>query len=164
MASSSETINQPKLSRRSFLGIAFFGTLSLFIATSIAATLKFLKPQSTGGFGGLVYAGRVEEFPPGSVSHVLAGRCYIVRTPQGFLALWQRCTHLGCSVPWVEEADDFHCPCHGSLFDRLGLVLGGPAPRPLDVFPVIIRSGEVWVDTGKPIQRTGFDPELITDA
>jgi cytochrome b6-f complex iron-sulfur subunit len=155
---------QPKITRRSFLGISFFGVLGLFVVQSIAAAVKFLKPISTGGFGGMIYAGRVEEFPIGSVNHILAGRCYVVRIEDGFLALWQRCTHLGCSVPWAEDIDEFHCPCHGSLFDKVGLVTGGPAPRPLDIFPVIIRSGEVWVDTGKPIQRTQFEPDQVTGA
>ena len=160
-----ETVmTERKISRRSFLGLAFAGVLGLLVLQSLAALLKFLKPVNTGGFGGLVYAGRVEEFPVGSVSYVLAGRCYIVRLPSGFLAIWQRCTHLGCSVPWDEEADDFHCPCHGSLFNTVGELISGPAPRPLDLFPVSISGGEVWVDTGDPIQRARFSPEQVTGA
>lgn len=153
-----------KFSRRSFLGLSFFGILGLLLAQSIAVMLKFLKPINTGGFGGLIYAGRVEEFAIGSVAYILAGRCYIVRTEAGFLALWQRCPHLGCSVPWAEEEEEFHCPCHGSLFNTVGEVMEGPAPRPLDLFPVTIRSGEVWVDTGNPIQRSRFEPDQITGA
>ena len=80
------------------------------------------------------------------------------------MALWQRCTHLGCAIPWVDEEDQYHCPCHGSLFNVVGEVLGGPAPRPMDLFPVTIRQGEVWVDTNTPIERTEFDPSQITGA
>lgn len=158
------TIKPNAIPRRGFLNLAFFGSLGLLLAQSLAALLKYLKPVSSGGFGGEVYAGRVDEFPVGSVNRVLAGRFYLVRTEQGFMALWQRCTHLGCSVPWVEGESQFHCPCHGSLFNNLGEVTGGPAPRPLDQFPISIRNGEIWVDTGKPIQRSRFDASQVTRA
>lgn len=110
----------------------------------------------------MVFAGQIDEFAIGSINHILAGRFYILRTVDGLLALWHRCTHLGCAVPWVEEEDQFHCPCHGSLFNKVGEVTGGPAPRPLDIFPVTITNGEVWVDTGNPIQRTRFDSSQIS--
>ncbi len=152
------------LSRRSFLGIAWGGSLAVLLGQAVIALLNYLRPVASGGFGGQVYAGKVEEFAINSVNRILAGRFFIVRSPEGFLALWQKCTHLGCAVPWVEEEGQFHCPCHGSLFDRNGEVLGGPAPRPLDTFPVTVRSGEVWVDTSKPTQRSKFDPSQITGA
>jgi cytochrome b6-f complex iron-sulfur subunit len=152
------------LSRRSFLGIAWGGSLAVLVGQALIALLNYMRPVSSSGFGGLIYAGKVEEFAINSVNRILAGRFFIARSPEGFLALWQKCTHLGCAVPWVEEEGQFHCPCHGSLFDRHGEVLGGPAPRPMDIFPVSVRSGEVWVDTSKPTERTEFDPSQITGA
>lgn len=154
--------SRSKISRRSFLGLTLFGVLGLFLAQSLVALLRFLKPLPSSGFGGLVYAGEVDEFPVGSVNHVLKGRFYLVHTEDGFLALWQRCTHLGCSVPWEEAENDFHCPCHGSTFDYVGVVTGGPAPRPLDFFPILIENGEIWVDTGDPIKRTQYDVDQVT--
>jgi len=154
----------PKSSRRNFLGLALIGGLAVLLSQSLAALLKFLKPVSTGGFGGEIFAGRVEEFAIDSVSRVLKGRFYLVRRDDGFLALWQKCTHLGCSVPWLEEEGHFHCPCHGSVFNQSGEVIGGPAPRPMDLFPISIRSGDVWVDTGKPIQRSRFENDQVTGA
>ncbi len=156
--------NKSTLSRRQFLGIAWTGSLALFFAQMAVAFLKFIKPVTSGGFGGLVYAGKIEEFAIGSINRILKGRFYISRTEDGIIALWQKCTHLGCAVPWVEEEGRFHCPCHGSLFNKVGEVIGGPAPRPLDYFPSEIRSGEVWVDTSQPIQRKKFDPSQITGA
>ncbi|MBN1665883.1 MAG: Rieske 2Fe-2S domain-containing protein, partial [Anaerolineales bacterium] len=126
------------LSRRSFLGIAWAGSLSLFFAQALIAVLKFLKPVSTGGFGGWIFAGQLEAFSIDTVNRILAGRFYISRTPEGLIALWQKCPHLGCAVPWDENQGVFHCPCHGSTFNRVGEVLGGPAPRALDYFPVEI--------------------------
>lgn len=164
MAEESPKMTRKGLTRRQFLGISWAGSLAVLFGQSLVALLNFLRPVTSGGFGGLVYAGKVEEFAINSVNRVLKGRFYIVRTEDGLLALWQKCTHLGCAVPWVEAENQFHCPCHGSLFNRVGEVIGGPAPRPLDIFPITIKSGEVWVDTSKPIQRTRFDPSQITGA
>ncbi len=52
--------------------------------------------------------------------------------PKDMLILNSRCTHLGCTVNWKEEANAFLCPCHDAKFDATGKVLGGPPPRPLD--------------------------------
>lgn len=151
--------------RRSFLGIAWLGSLVALLGQLGAVLYRFIQPVSTGGFGDLVRAGFVDEFPPGSISLIKAGRFYLQRFENGsFLALWQRCTHLGCSVPWDEGAGRYHCPCHGSLFNVEGEVTGGPAPRPLDYFPVVIQNGEVFVDTGNPQQRSQFDPDQTTQA
>ena len=48
------------------------------------------------------------------------------------LILNSRCTHLGCTVNWKDEAQAFVCPCHDAKFSKEGVVLGGPPPRPLD--------------------------------
>ena len=152
------------LSRSQFLGIAWGGSVSLVVAQMGVALLRFIEPVSSGGYGGTIYAGKIEEFTINSVNRILAGRFYISRTENGIIALWQKCTHLGCSVPWVEEEGQFHCPCHGSLFDEVGDVVGGPAPRSLDFFPSEIRSEEVWVDTSLPTERSKHDPSHITGA
>jgi len=43
-----------------------------------------------------------------------------------------RCTHLGCTVNWKDDARAFLCPCHDAKFSEEGAVLDGPPPRPLD--------------------------------
>jgi cytochrome b6-f complex iron-sulfur subunit len=160
--------NQKKqqfIKRRQFLAWAWGTSMAALGGGMLASLFKFIQPVTAGGFGGLVRAGRVDEFLPGSMSHIKAGRFFLYRLEDGsFLAMWQRCTHLGCSVPWDQAQGQFHCPCHGSLFDRKGEVQGGPAPRPLDVFPVTITNNEVFVDTGSAIQRSQFDPKQTTKA
>jgi cytochrome b6-f complex iron-sulfur subunit len=153
-----------RFDRRQFLGVAWAGALAVMAVQALITLTRFLKPVSSGGFGGQVYAGKVDEFPIGSVNRVLSGRFYLIRNGDGFLALWQRCTHLGCAVPWDENEAQFHCPCHGSLFNTVGEVIGGPAPRPMDIFPVVIRSGEVWVDTSQPMERSRYDSSQATPA
>jgi carotenoid phi-ring synthase / carotenoid chi-ring synthase len=45
------------------------------------------------------------------------------------------CTHQGCTVH-PNENGEFHCPCHGAVFDQDGKVLRGPAQRDLPRFKV----------------------------
>jgi cytochrome b6-f complex iron-sulfur subunit len=146
------------LNRRGFLGLAFVGALAAVAGQWLGALYQFLRPPKSQGFGGMIYAGRIEEFPQGSVNRIMAGRFYITHGEDGLLALYQKCTHLGCSVPWAEAEGQFHCPCHGSLFTKKGEVVGGPAPRPLDLFQIFIKNGEVWVDTSQPKQRNRYEP------
>ena len=56
-----------------------------------------------------------------------------------------QCTHLGCGYRWDDGERKFKCPCHGSMFDVNGSVIGGPAPRPLDRLPVKIEKGVLYV-------------------
>lgn len=126
-------------------------------------SLAYLQPRlAEGEFGGLITAGKVSDFPPGSVTHIPAARCYLSRLPDGgFLAIYQRCTHLGCSVPWDQTAQQFVCPCHSSSFDAQGDVLNPPAVRPLDIFPIVIEEDVVKIDTGSPVARQQIDPTQV---
>ncbi len=75
------------------------------------------------------------------------------------MALWWRCPHLGCTVPPYDmAADEFHCPCHGSIYNYEGERTGGPAPRLMDYMAVEIDNGDVLVDTGNIIERQDYQP------
>ncbi len=151
--------------RRRFLFMSWTLTTLAVFGQSIVGLWEMLKPRiPPGGFGGVVKAGNVDEFEAGSVNHVQVGRFYLIRVDEGFLALWQRCTHLGCIVPWDEEAGEFRCPCHSSVFNTRGEVMSGAAPRPMDLFPIEIRDGEILVDTGQIIERDEFAPTQATSA
>jgi len=146
--------------RRKILMTAWgVATLALFGQAGVAMASFFKPTVKVGGFGGEVIAGKPNEFKPGTVSPIREGHCYMARQKDGgYLALWWRCTHLGCTMPWRQEENQFHCPCHGSLFNQQGEVLGGPAPRPLDLFPIKLVDGNLVVNTGAPLARTAFDP------
>jgi Rieske Fe-S protein len=152
------------LTRRDFLGIGWAFSLVALFGQAGFGLARFLAPRTEpGGFGGRVIAGRADEFQPGTVSHVQKGRFYISRLKDGgYLALWQRCTHLGCTVPWREDEGRFHCPCHSSIFTAVGEVVSGPAPRPLDIFPIEVVDGDLVINTGEPIERSKFDPSQVT--
>ena len=70
---------------------------------------------------------------------------------QGYVALYQKCPHLGCRVPWCQTSQWFECPCHGSKYNRVGEKRGGPAPRGMDRFALEVAGGDVIVDTSIPI-------------
>jgi len=50
--------------------------------------------------------------------------------PGEFVAVSNRCAHLGCPVRFVEAAGNFICPCHGGVYDFQGKRIGGPPVRP----------------------------------
>ncbi len=157
---SSEPKPTSPITRRGFLGAVWAVSLLGLVGQAGAALYEFFQPRILpGGFGGKVIAGRPTEFKKNSVAYVQAGHFYLVRLDDGgYLALWQRCTHLGCTVPWRKDEKQFHCPCHSSLYNIKGEVIGGPAPRALDLFPMQLVNGNLVVDTGQPIQREKYDP------
>jgi cytochrome b6-f complex iron-sulfur subunit len=147
------------ISRRDILKVTWAGLGALATVEIGGLALAYTQPRLVEGeYGSLINVGAVDDFPPGSVTHVPNGRFYLSRLQDGgFLAISQRCTHLGCNAPWVQEQNAFVCPCHNSQFTPEGDVLNPPAPRPLDLFPVTIENGSVIVNTGSPITREEYD-------
>ncbi|AFY71666.1 UDP-galactopyranose mutase [Thalassoporum mexicanum PCC 7367] len=70
-----------------------------------------------------------------------AGDDVYAAMPDAKEALSLTCTHQGCSVH-MEADGNFHCPCHGAMFDSSGKVVRGPAERDLDKFDVVSHQGE----------------------
>lgn len=151
------------VTRRSFLTMAWAAIGGLAAVEVGGVLLAYLQPRlAEGEFGGSVIAGAVDDFPPGSVTHIVNGRFYVTRFADGgFLALYQRCTHLGCAVPWDQAAGKFICPCHNSEFEDNGKVINPPAPRPLDLFALTIEDSQVLVDTGNPVARDTFSASQV---
>lgn len=154
--------------RRNFLArlLAGLGVLAGLEAAWIAvSTLGARRRAATMDGTGLLEAGPVGRFAPGSVTPFPEAELYLARLDDGgFLALHRKCTHLGCSVPWRPDEQRFACPCHASAFDIRGAVLNAPATRPLDLFAVEIEHGRVLVDTSRKMRRAAFDPEQVARA
>jgi menaquinol-cytochrome c reductase iron-sulfur subunit len=70
-----------------------------------------------------------------------------------FIAFSINCTHLGCPVRWLADANLFMCPCHGGVYYQDGAVAAGPPPLPLPRYPVRILNGDVQIQTS-PIPIT----------
>lgn len=64
-----------------------------------------------------------------------------------FTAFAVNCTHLGCPVRWLSDADLFMCPCHGGVYYDDGEVAAGPPPKPLPQYPARVRNGQVEIRT-----------------
>ena len=151
---------QPKMlpPRRHFLTFLWSALGLAALAELIWVAGSFLRPGRTvlkdAASEGLMAAGTVDAFQPGTVTAFPRGRFYLVRLADGgFLALSRRCPHLGCTLPWVAEENQFVCPCHASAFDIQGAVIRSPAPRGMDLHPVAIENAVVNVDTVRIVRR-----------
>ncbi len=159
--------NQKDDSRRSFLNKLWIVLGFVALAEFIAVGVAFLRPGKSKALQDsddtVIIGGAVDKFLPNSVTAFVRGRFYLARLEDGgFLALSRKCTHLGCTLPWVEKENKFICPCHASTFDITGKVISAPAPRALDIYTVIIENNIVKVDTSKPIKRNEFSSEQVT--
>jgi len=161
-----EEVTEPAVSRRGILRVGFWTAMGVFLAGTGGAALNLIYPRKVTGFGGKVNAGPLDKFPPGSKTQVTEGRFWLVHLTQeqggpGLLALWWKCPHLGCTVPWREnftftdpntgqtKAGWFRCPCHGSTYTDAGVRVFGPAPRSMDTMALTVENGRITVDTGK---------------
>jgi cytochrome b6-f complex iron-sulfur subunit len=161
-------LGQTTSSRRSFVWKLWLGLGGLALAEYVWLTVDFLRPRRSragGAESSIIVAGPLEGFEPSSVTAFQKGKFYLVRLEGGgFLALSRECTHLGCTVPWISEENQFVCPCHSSSYDIRGDVLSPPAPRALDLFAVRIENGIVKVDVSEPLRRQSYDAAQVTRA
>ncbi len=70
---------------------------------------------------------------------------YIIKKGGQIKALSAVCPHLGCTVPWDADRNEFVCPCHGGVFAPDGTHLSGPPPRSLDSLDTKVSGGKVMV-------------------
>jgi len=152
--------------RRSFLNSLWIILGGVALAEFVAVAFAFLRPPKSKALREkaetIITAGAVERFTRDSVTAFVRGKFYLARLEDGgFLALSRTCTHLGCTVPWIEKDMKFACPCHGSTFDITGNVIDPPAPRALNIYPIAIENNIIKVDTRKPIKRSTFRVEQV---
>lgn len=165
------------VTRRQFFNRSIVAMMGLSLSGFGAAVLAFLWPQLGSGFGSKITAGKLDEIiatvrDSREPYYVSVGRFYVVPYPKdavtkaqsiyspavlpgmeaGVVALYQKCPHLGCRVPFCTTAQWFECGCHGSQYNRVGEKKFGPAPRGMDRFPVEVSNGTVVVDTGTQVQ------------
>ena len=185
------------VTRRQFLNRGLVTAVGFGLAGFGAAMLGFLWPlQGLGGFGGTVNVGKLADIlaaidAQAKPFYAAQARAYLVRYPKdnptalaaakkiykpaiykdmselGIVALYQRCVHLGCRVPFCPTSQWFECPCHGSKYNRVGEKKAGPAPRGLDRFyatqtgdtSIIVDTGNIFL--GPPIgtDTTGQNAE-----
>ncbi len=143
-----ENIFDQKMSRRSFLDWLIRGGLFATLAGMLAPALAYLWPVThRGPATGMAEIGREDEIPVGGSKKMVTGgtTLLVVRTAKEFRAFSAVCTHLGCIVFWDSQKNQIACPCHAGFFDLDGHVVAGPPPRPLQVYPVQVMDGKVFV-------------------
>ena len=62
-----------------------------------------------------------------------------------YIAMSNICTHLGCRVRWIQDQEQFLSPCHYGIFDKPGMVISGPPPRPLDRYDVKVENEQIYI-------------------
>jgi Rieske Fe-S protein len=55
------------------------------------------------------------------------------------------CTHMGCTVRWIENEHLYRCPCHQGVYDADGRAIEGPPPRPLRAVPARVEGDTLVV-------------------
>lgn len=151
------------ISRRSFLRRVMWSSVGLTLLSIAGSGLALFWPNKIKGFGSVILAGSLDEFPVGTVKRVREGRFYISRlSEEEIMALYWRCPHLGCTVPFNDGEDLFVCPCHGSVYEKTGQNIAGPAPRPMDYMGVRVQGGSVYVDTGDVRERGRHQSDHVT--
>ena len=165
------------ITRRQFLTKALRISFGAFAGIQVISWLGFMWPKVSGGFGSKIDAGKVEDLKKqitqgdGSVipAFIPEARAYVLpfdssevgasqfsdgsTIADGLVAIYQRCVHLGCRVPWCNSSQGFECPCHGSKYNMVGEYYAGPAPRNLDRFVVSVNTaGKFIIDTGTIIE------------
>ncbi|NBC84526.1 MAG: Rieske 2Fe-2S domain-containing protein [Bacteroidetes bacterium] len=150
-----------KLNRRKFikrLVIAIASVEAFFLVRhGITKKTAVINKES------LVFVGEESKFFKNNTYPFLSDQFYLKRFDDGgFMAFSVKCTHLGCVVNINTKTGGFNCPCHASRFDSYGNVLSAPAARPLDIFPIVVKGKELYVNTQKAIIRQSFDQKQIT--
>ena len=159
----------PDPSKRSFFNKLWAALGIVALAELVGVVFVFLRTnkdrEASGKMAEVIEAGPAEGFALNSVTAFIQGKFYLCRLEDGgFLAVSRKCTHLGCTVPWVDKEKRFACPCHASEFNIKGEVVNDPAPRALDIYPLYIENNIIKVDVGKQIKRSSFHSDQVVYA
>jgi len=167
-----------RVNRRSAIVATFWAGITALVAGGIGTVVNTVYPRGVTGFGGpiTVAANRVPAAgdPP---RPFIEGRFLLVNLAPGegalpgeiamaqggLIALYRKCPHLGCTVPWRGDMNYrglqgvFRCPCHASTYTRAGVRVWGPAPRSMDTMAIeLLDTGDIVVQTGS-ITEGGVD-------
>lgn len=92
----------------------------------------------------------INEVPAGDLKqfNVRGNEILVVNLSGQFSCIDARCTHIGGPLAEGELSGDvITCPWHGSRFNvKSGVVLEGPADRPLKVYRSTIKENSLFVE------------------
>lgn len=171
-----------RLTRRNILKLGFWTSLGALAVSASTGVLNSLYPRGVTGFGGPVAVKAIDVPVAGAppkpnfdghflLVNLAPGEGRIASdetaTDGGLLALWWKCPHLGCTIPWktdfispydaLRRRGWFNCNCHGSTYTKAGVRVFGPATRSMDTMQLTVApNGDLTVQTGK-IRGGGID-------
>ena len=92
--------------------------------------------------------------------HIAKRKILVIRDDNGWAALSTSCNYEGCDLTFQDET--LLCPCCRSLYDHSGHLLRGPSKSSLSWYEVTYRDGNLWANSGKPVEeKTRFTtPQL----
>ncbi len=138
------------MERRHFIRKAAITLASVTGALAAATYFRQFIPRTAGEKRRIVL-GDYRQFPVDTYTFLDQHGLFVYRDHEGMRAVSAVCTHLGCILE--RSTDGFKCPCHGSLYNRDGVILSGPAPRNLAWYRVSRTSdGRIMVDPGKRVR------------
>lgn len=141
----------PKMTRRSFLGLLGVGAAGGALHMLFGAIGTFLYPNALKTPPSQFSIGRpVDVLASQGKVFLPKYKVFVEVDGRRLRAQTAVCTHLGCTVNAVETG--YSCPCHGSTYDPQGKNTGGPAKTPLVYYSVFKgASGDLMVDKSKEI-------------
>jgi cytochrome b6-f complex iron-sulfur subunit len=132
-----------------FVGLGYVGAVLGYLVPRRGAGAR---PQNLGPLSALTFtSGVAGPFTYDATGQGDAQGVFVVRSDDDpnavALVLEQTCTHLGCPVSWTPIGDGgtFNCPCHGSVFDKIGRRIAGPASLPLYKHTFSLKDGALWI-------------------
>lgn len=141
-----------EMSRRKFFVKVGVGSAAVAALGTAAFAYQYLSPNVLYEPSPIVDAGKPDRYSPDSVTMDPQNAIYVVRTGEGFFALSAICTHLGCLTAYKPDLGIIACPCHGSKFNKDGVKIEGPAPRPLPWLRMWLNDdGNLMVDRSNAI-------------
>jgi len=134
--------------RDAFKNLLAFTPLGAAFAGITAMGIKFISPKSRD-ITRRIFTMHLGELPINSSQKItdLRGKdLMLVRTGENEVkAMSTACTHLGCTVYWQKDNQEFYCPCHAGRFDKDGNVIAGPPPAPLETYHTEIDDDNVFI-------------------
>jgi quinol---cytochrome c reductase iron-sulfur subunit, bacillus type len=166
-----QPLSPEEITRRRFLEKVCFGLSGLCAAVLGIPLVGFIVAPIFGkARGKWISIGKITDFKVGTTVNVtitdpspLAWAGITAKTAlwlrrvseDKFVAFSVNCTHMGCPVRWLADADLFMCPCHGGVYYNDGTVAAGPPPKPLIRYDVRTVNGRVEIKTiAVPITTT----------
>lgn len=167
--------SRKEMSRRQFLTYTLGGATAFMGAGALLPMIRFavdpvLHKKGAGEFIKVAETAKITDVPQeftfelaqqdGWYASTATLTAWIRKDENGEIyALSPICKHLGCTVGWNNDKaypDEYHCPCHGARYTKLGKNLA-VAPKPLDQYKIKI-DGE-WVYLGEIVPNTEVNKE-----